>query len=675
MALYQTITKYIPESEFSDFMSGVEQKALLRFSKTNSLADLPQSALNKIHNSLAALRPVHPRAVLEFNRDVARFYTSKNLSKFSDRLRHHFSAKSWASWINEEVSMSEGSLTHAYNIVGLEMYARPSDNAKAVPVPCITDLRAALQANDDAIQLVADKITDSLETTNEYTLHISDESVTIKISAHLYKVRHGDYAEGFSYAEEAVEAAYQLTQKLGRDKLKSMATKRPVATKPEPALKKAVGKHATKKVAGKANPGQAFLKLQRELKNTDWDGQPNFSSWSDVSKGDKLGVEFFDGDKEPSYRIVVTENVSMPYRLSSGETFASPISALKHVMQELALDADDVVDDEEDEKGIKKEGVKPAGEQLDIEDEEEYVDDSVEEENPLFTEHALARCPALDVFNLMRKEYLHDAEGDMGDVSSLYGVLASIARHSFTRIVSEYWTSSFAFDVLEDDEDDAVFEISCADFSVRITAQAIEIKQYHGKNGNITFAREFESPQSITGVLNTALGYFDTWGSDRIEQTLEKVGFAYGDSLRTHLDKVLIAAGPDQPNSFFEPVPDLCQVTIETTAYKLSEFLRDETRLVRGVILEEDGSSDAFVLKLFDKLFLKLHSASGRGHNETILIAEAKSAHEFFASMEQDEEFDLDTLRNHGMVVRTSDERTMLSFNQDSSSYIVHIYN
>lgn len=704
--LYNTILKFLSHQVLSIVLLPEELLALTRFSSSNDIADLPESAVLKIHNSI---KGGGGRGELEFNRDLTRFYVAVNLKHYADRLETRFHSRSWKAWITEQRSMSEDTLTFAYNQVGIELSDRPTftqetpvndperHTVHALTIPSAQKLD---KMRSERLHALIDAIRD-----DENVSRIEALSDTVKLCfaggavsvdfffkehvvrifvqrgsvSNKYRVEANGVAESHQTANSALKDALTELKAFHQENLNNMA------------VKKAPAKKAGKAKPAKGQPGPYAMALLREMKNTEWDWQENFGQWQKTNVGGCVAVEFYDESmRGVNYTLKVEEDTSPPYVLvpsdrglcKMGKRFTTVKSALTFILNMLISEAggDDVVDDEDEnenefinvsKKPALKDGRKAAV-ATKADDTDEYT------KTAFIGKHALARCQGLEEFLNVRESLLADANDDIDNVSSMYHELETIATHSFTRVVAEYWPLSFAFEVAdEEDEESPEYVISCNDFSLLLDNDGIEIREHHGVRGMISYKREMIS-STLPDRLDAALRYFDTWGTTRIQQTLERVGFDYMPStLRSDNSTVDVLDTPDLPGNFFEQSDELVlQVSVTSSEqYSLIEFLRDETGTVRGVVFVEGPNSASYSMDLFGKITLHMITVSGRGMGGVILVANSASAHEFFKSIENDEEFTIDDLNNRGMIVSKAMERYTLDFNHDGTHYTVHIYN
>ena len=712
--LYEMIKKHLSHQVLSIVLFPEELMALTRFSSSNDIADLPETAILKIYNSI---KGSGGRGELEFNRDLIRFYVSVNLKHYADRLESRFQSRSWKAWINEQRSMSEDTLTFAYNIVGIELSDRPTfmhetpvneperhavhtltfptaPKLDRVRTERLKPLIAAMgeEENRSRIEALSDTVKlgfvgGAVSVDLFFKEHVVRIFVQHGSSSNKYRVEANGVGESHQNVNSALMDALTELKALHQENLNDMTKKKAPLKKA-----KAVGEHAMKSPAAKKSvlkksariPGPLAAALIREMLNTDWDSQENLGHWQEANVGGNVAIEFYDASvTHVNYVLAVEEGTSLPFVLmpsergfcKTGKRFATVKAALTFIMNMLISEAEgDEEDDDEDLDAAPP--AKKAGRKVAVVTKDDDTEDYAQKE--FIGKHALARCPALEEFLNIRSRMLDDANGDRDNVSSLYHELETIVSHSFTRVLSEYWPLSFAFEIVdEDEEDDPQYIITCVDFSLLMDNEGIEIRENHGVRGILSFKREMYN-STLPDRLDAAMRYFDTWGTTRIQQTLERVGFDYmPKTLRSDTCEVDVMDVADVPGNFFDPSGEVVlQVNVSSAEpYSLSEFLRDEAYSVRGVAFEEHSNSTSYTLGLFGKVDLHLISVSGRGLGSVILTATGASASEFFKSIEADEEFTTDDLRNRGMIVIEDLERYTLDFNHDGTHYLVHIYN
>lgn len=674
-ALYRVITSRLTTSYLVQILTKAEYAALERFCTSNSISDLSESIVSKIHAYI--LQTDGQAAATEFGKHLTRFYVAVNLQIHEATLKGKFHNRSWQAWAREERSMSEDTLTFIYTQIGVEMSDRPVAKAAAPALENrgkgkLTSEETRIQKRLDALikELGSDSNKDEIEafthkvevdqTCGNYVrLYSEAGSIHVVISvlsglSNAYRVTHNALHTNLPNAPKAVKCALDYIKaaqrKLHEDKMAKKSTE-----KSAPAF-------------------SAYGKLVRELRNTDWEDSENFGKWEETTHNGLPAVQLFAAIGPTSYTIVAADSKTYPYTVVgvSGKTYASPADVLRSVTIMLDEEFDE---DEEDDDEFPPEVKSPkpkAGRKVVRDDDD---DDAVLKS--LFSAHQLARCPNLGVIDRLRAELLEEAGDDLGNVSSVFSALEIFGKHSLTLVVAEYWPKSFEFGIVSDDEEEPEFTLECADFLISVTTEQIVVTEYHGKGASLDYCRTILSGSALDTVLDYALAYFYTWSSERVETVLTNAGFSYGSSFRGDQNVVEAMDKPATPTSFFNTADDdtVLQMMVGGNAYSLIEFLRDECGSVRGVAFQESADSKTYTLSLFAKIDMTLHAVRGRDEGDiTVLVADAESANMFFASIEQDEEFTLADLCNRGMTVNVDDERTSLSFKAQDCQYVVHIF-
>lgn len=624
-----------------------------------------------------------------FDMRLTRCYTAYNLRFYAERLEGEFTRRSWLSWLSESRTISTPAITRMQHLVGIDVTQRPPEKkrgkkaeATASPLVIRTDRYACLVKNIqspgnafrigrliDDIKYNKDEFSVTLCNKGDSVCITIDEDVDaedflmVEVNEDAFVETYDSYAEAFTKAMDEIEECVE-----DRDNEEPEERGKAVAAKGKPAV-----------------PVAPSARLLNALKATDSDDVENYGGYRTLSA---FTYHIYDVDKSAVLRIRVDENSNHPYTLdgltgrkTSHGSFSSETSVLSRawqILEELLEEDEDELEDEDEEEDRPLTKIKPKPEpkkaKRSVPDE-----DSADEDYPnLFSDLAIARCPHLMVFSNRRADLMSDADGEEDEVSGLYSALRIIAEHSLTRIMSAYWPNSFEFDLTDEDEEAPEFTLNVEPFKIIFEHELITVIQRH-RNGETLFRQRVNGSQTVRQRLDLAMNYFDTWDTERITAMLESTGFMHdsgnGMVFRTDDTEFSVVTRPDTPELFYSPSDiQVDQIASDGMYHQLSEFLRDEVHNVRGVQFGHNGES-RYTLILNGECVMDLVAVNSRTrHADHIqLVADTDASTAFYAGLHEGD-FDLNSLRNKGMVVTETPNIVTLEFNYMNRGFLLHIY-
>lgn len=659
-----------------------ERDTLVRFAKTNAVADLPAPLIEKLRT---AIDDRHGSAKAgTFDTKVRRLYVAHNLRKHAEQLKPAFAQRSWDAWLSELRGMSQVSIAKIQNMIDVDVTQRP-EAGDPTDAQRFRLLVQELESEEfkDKVAAFAERV-DILHAENRVSFCIGDDTVdivarTTKVVAyHVYL--NNTAVKHCMDLNVALHAALDELKDVIQGKLKVKKAPKSRAVAEAPTLDK-----------GKIRKGVIrFNLLLTHLKSTDTDDWENFSDYT-VDLENQI-VSFYDECGELALTLslsaqdepFVLKVHNAPKDFPTSATAHTPSLALAEIAKLLSQLEDEDEDDEDD-------SWEDAGDDED-EDEDEYVppkqkskpkaektigrkvarNEPVDtDEKSLFSAFMIERCPNLADIDKFRAQLLDGTDDDQDECPQAYYELAAIGTHPLTLIMAEYWASSFSID-MDGSDDEPEYTVSCSDFRIRLTTQFVEVQQHHEVRETLCYRRDMNG--SVEDKLNWAAGYFRTWGHDRTQDMLRKTGFlvSEGDILRNENAPIAVRDVPANPDAFFEEDRgyEILQVEVDETAFSLYEFLNNGLSHVRGVEFDMDEDEDNYTLS-FEGIRLNLHRV-GRSAEDNLFVASNESTIELFDGLSGS--FDIDALRNRGMVVRHDAERITLIFGHNHARHTVYVF-
>ena len=626
-----------------------------------------------------------------FDMRLTRCYTAYNLRFYAERLEDVFNRRSWLSWLSESRTISPPALTRVQHIVGIDVTQRPVEKKRGQPKAGEPKLKTVrLHRYEKLVEVVKSpentfrlqKLVTSFNFADaDFCIYLFNKEDFVTITIDEDCAPDSDFIDVETNEDNFVESfdSYKQALTLALDNLEEIIEGREEDEETEPDTKGKV-------VAAKGKPAVPVApsaRLLNALRATDTDDVENYGGFKTLSA---FTYHILDVDKCAVLRIRVNEGENKPYTMESLSgrkhgSFASETSVLSRawqILEELLEEDEDDLDDEDEEDDRPPTKIKakpePKKAKRSVPDE-----DSADEDYPnLFSALTIARCPHLMVFSNRRSDLMSEADGEEDEVSGLYGTLRIIAEHSLTRIMSAYWPNSFEFDLTDEDEEAPEFTLNVEPFKIIFEHESITVVQRY-RNGETTFRQRVNGSQTVRQRLDIAMGYFDTWDDGRITTMLEDTGFMHnsgnGVVFRTDDTEFSVVERPATPELFYSPDDvQVDQIASDGMYHQLSEFLRDEVNNVRGVQFGHNGES-RYTLILSGECVMDLVAVNSRTrHADHIqLVADADASTAFYAGLHEGD-FDLNSLRNKGMVVTETPNIVTLEFNYMNKGFLVHVY-